>query len=335
MDVDAWVARNQDGWYRLQALTGRARRLSSLAPDELDELIHLYQRAGAHLADARVTYVADPQLVDRLTLLVADAHGVLYSRRETDVRTNAVRLMTETFPAAIVALRRFIMVAFLLMAIPWAVMTVWLARSPQAFDALGPEAASSQYIEQDFEAYYSNRPSQDFATQVFLNNIRVAFLVFAAGVLLCVVTAAILVYNGMSVGVAGGMFASVGQSDKFWGLILPHGLLELSAVVVAGAAGLRVGWSIINPGDRSRFASLTATARETATVVVGLVVAFLMAALVEGFVTGKPWPTAGRVGIGAVTFLAFWGTTIFFATSSSRVAAADSAQSRPTALSSR
>jgi uncharacterized membrane protein SpoIIM required for sporulation len=210
-------------------------------------------------------------------------------------------------------LRRYILVAALLTLLPWAVFQIWLAVSPAAFDVAAPDAAAQQYIEQDFEDYYSNQPSQNFATQVFLNNIRVGFLAFAAGALLCVFTVALLVYNGANVGVAGGLFTHVGQWDKFWGLILPHGLLEISAVIVAGAAGLRIGWAVIDPGDRPRVNAFVDEARRSGSVLVGLVIAFLLAALVEGFVTGRPWPTSVRVGIGVGVFLLFWGWTIVFA----------------------
>ena len=309
MDIDAFVAAHQGAWWRLQALTDKARNLRDVSPDELDEMVHLYQRVGANLAHARVEYVADGALVNRLTLLVADAHGVLYGQRDTEVRRNVLQFATVTFPAAIHALRRYIAIAAVLTFLPWAVFQIWLAVSPSAFDAAAPDAAAQQYIEQDFEDYYSNQPSQDFATQVFLNNIRVGFLAFAAGALLCVVTAALLMWNGASVGIAGGLFTATGQWERFWGLILPHGMLELSAVVVAGAAGLRIGWSIIDPGDRPRFHALVDEARRMGSVLVGLVVAFLLAAVVEGFVTGRPWPTSLRVGIGVMVFLLFWGWT--------------------------
>jgi uncharacterized membrane protein SpoIIM required for sporulation len=108
------------------------------------------------------------------------------------------------------------------------------------------------------------------------------------------------------------LFTHVGQADKFWGLILPHGLLELSAVIVAGAAGLRIGWTLIDPGDRTRRTALTDESRRAGNVLVGLVAAFLLAALVEGFVTGRPWSTPIRLGIGIVVFLAFWGWTIAY-----------------------
>ena len=85
-----------------------------------------------------------------------------------------------------------------------------------------------------------------------MNNIQVGFLAFALGILLCVPTAFILATNGANVGQAAGLFAAVGQQPKFYGLILPHGLLELSAIVVAGAAGLAVGLGDRRPGRPAR-----------------------------------------------------------------------------------
>ena len=329
MDIDAFVITRQAGWARLQALTEQARRVSRVTPDDLDEMVGLYQRAGADLANARVTYATDTALVSRLTLLVADAHGVLYGQRDTEVRRGLTAFATLTFPAAIYQLRRYIAVAALLTVVPWAVFQIWLAVSPTAFDVAAPDATAQQYIDQDFEDYYSNQPSQNFATQVFLNNVRVGFLAFAAGALLCVFTVVLLVWNGANVGVAGGLFTHVGQWDKFWGLILPHGMLEISAVVVAGAAGLRIGWAVIDPGDRPRFHAFVEEARRSGSVLVGLVVAFLLAAMVEGFVTGRPWPTALRIGIGVGVFLLFWGWTIAFAIRARRAGLEDTAADDP------
>jgi uncharacterized membrane protein SpoIIM required for sporulation len=336
VDIDAFVAAHQGAWKRLQELTQKARKVTRMSPDELDELVHLYQRVGANLANARVAYAADAALVSRLTLLVADAHGVLYGQRDTEVRRGLVEFSTVTFPTAVHAIRRPIAVATLLTAIPWAVFQIWLSISPTAFNVAAPPAAAQQYINQDFADYYRNQPSQNFATQVFLNNIRVGFLAFAAGALLCIVTAALLVWNGANVGKAGGLFTHVGQADKFWGLILPHGMLELSAVIVAGAAGLKIGWAIIDPGDRPRFQALVEEARRAGTVATGLIVAFLLAATVEGFVTGRPWPTWVRIAIGLGMFGLFWGWTIVFARRAVMAArAAEAPQSLPEALSSK
>jgi uncharacterized membrane protein SpoIIM required for sporulation len=310
MDIDAFVARNQGDWQRLDALARDARRPSRLPADELSELVHLYQRVGGQLAQARVAYAGDQPLVTRLTMLVNNAHTALYSERTTNP-VRAVRVMLiETFPQAVRHIRWFIAAAAALTFVPWAVFQVWLSISPRAFDLSAPDAVRQAYIDRDFESYYSSKPAAQFATEVFTNNVRVAVLAFALGIFACVLTAALLAYNGANVGMAGGLFTHEGQWERFWGLILPHGLLELSAVIVAGAAGLRIGWCIIDPGDRRRLAALADEGRRMAAVLLGLVLAFLLAATIEAFVTGRPWPTSVRVLIGVVVCFAFWGYVV-------------------------
>jgi hypothetical protein len=114
-----------------------------------------------------------------------------------------------------------------------------------------------------------------------------------------------MVYNGALLGGTGGLFAEAGELGKFFGLILPHGLLELTAVVLAGAAGLRLGWSVIAPGDRSRGRALGEEARQSVVIALGLVLAFSVAGFIEGFITGRGVPTGLRVGIGVAAEAAF------------------------------
>jgi uncharacterized membrane protein SpoIIM required for sporulation len=325
MDIDAFVATHQYSWARLGDLTQRARKLKTVSSNDLDELVALYQRTGSHLAHARIEFGADEAIVGRLTYLVAEAHGILYGRRETNPREAATRFLTLTFPAAVWRIRRFILVAALLTMVPWLVFQVWIAVSPEAFELTGDPAITEAYIENDFEDYYSSQPAQNFAGQVFLNNVRVGILAFAAGILMCVFTAVILVYNGASVGMAGGLFTHVGEWERFWGLILPHGLLEISAVIVSGAAGLRIGWAVIAPGDQTRWKALSAQGRDVGNVVIGLVIAFGVAGLIEGFVTGRPWPTALRVGIGVIAFVGFWGWTLVHGKRADAILTAESA----------
>ena len=312
MDIDAFVATNQFQWQRLEELTTQARKLSRVGPDELDELVGLYQRAGSQLAHARLAYRGDDALIGRLTFLVAEAHAVLYSTRSTEPGRGLTRFFTVSFPAAIWSIRWFIVISAALTLVPWIVLTVWIGVSPDAFELTADPAIRASYIERDFEDYYSSQPAQNFASQVFLNNVRVAILAFAAGILLCVFTALILIYNGANVGKAGGLFTHVGEWERFWGLILPHGLLEISAVIVAGAAGLRLGWTVISPGNRTRWRALTDDGRYIGNVVIGLVLAMFIAGLIEGFVTGRPWPTSLRIGIGVLAFVSFWAWPVLF-----------------------
>jgi uncharacterized membrane protein SpoIIM required for sporulation len=240
---------------------------------------------------------------------VAEANGVIYTKRARAGRALR-RFAGVTFPGAVWANRWFILVAAALTFLPALALGTWIAHSPAAFEATAPAAVREAYVNEDFEDYYSSRPAAEFATEVFTNNVRVAVFAFAAGVLGCVVTAWVLVQNGANVGVAAGLFAAVGQPAKFWGLIVPHGLLELSAVIVAGGAGLRLGWTLIDPGDRPRWRALAEEGRTAASIVLGLVAAFAVAGTIEGFVTGRGLPTALRVGIGVAAFAAFWSYVV-------------------------
>jgi uncharacterized membrane protein SpoIIM required for sporulation len=304
VDVDRFLATNQPAWARLSELADRAGRgIGRLRAAELDELVRLYQRVSTHLSYAR-TYYRDPALTATLTRLVSRASAVIYGSRARTLRGFA-RFFTTTFPAAVWHARRFVAVAAALLLVPSLALGLWLSRSDAAVRASAPEAVREAYIEEDFEAYYSSRPASEFASAVFTNNVRVAIMAFAAGIAVCLPTAFVLALNGASLGVVAGLFASVGQSAKFWGLVLPHGLLELTAVAVAGAAGLRLGWTLIDPGDRPRGTALVEEGRRAVAIVAGLVAVFAVAAAIEGFVTGTTLPTAVRVGIGLAAELAF------------------------------
>ncbi|MCB1016884.1 MAG: stage II sporulation protein M [Acidimicrobiales bacterium] len=304
MDIDRYLVAHQASWDRLEELTARARRgIRRLDPDELDELVARYQRTSTHLSYVRTNFDS-PALTIRLTRIVAAARGVIYGKRARTVRAVG-EFFTTTFPAAVWDARRFVVASFLLTFLPALAMGAWIANSDAALEATAPAALREAYVNEDFESYYSSAPAGQFATEVTVNNIQVSILAFAAGILLCVGAAYVLVLNGANVGVAAGLFVAAGEQPKFWGLILPHGLLELTAVVIAGAAGLRLGWAIIAPGDRRRTAALADAGRRSVVIIMGLVAAFVTAGLIEGFVTGSALPTWARVGLGASVELAF------------------------------
>ena len=304
VEIDRYIAVHQASWDRLAHLTAKARRgVRRLEPGELDELVALYQRTSTHLSHARTNF-RNTALTTRLTRLVAGASGVIYGKRARTL-SGLAEFFRTTFPAAVWDARRFVVVAALLTFLPVAAIGVWIANSDAALEASAPDALREAYINEDFESYYSSAPAGQFATEVTVNNIQVSIFAFAAGIALCVGTAFILVFNGANLGVALGLFAAAGEQPKFWGLILPHGLLELTAVVIAGAAGLRLGWAIIAPGDRRRTEALADAGRRAVVIILGLVAAFITAGIIEGFVTGSSLPTAVRVGIGVTVEAAF------------------------------
>ena len=304
MDIDRFIATNEPMWTRLAELSFQARRkVRKMSGDEIDELLYLYQRCSSQLSFARTEY-RDIALNTRLTMLVAEARVAIYGTKSRGFKS-LLQFFSHRFPAAVWHMRRSVLVAALVTFVPAIIMAVWLSNSPRALDVAAPEALRTAYVEEEFEDYYSAAPAAQFSTEVLVNNIRVSFLVFALGILLCIPGVYILVLNGANVGVAAGLFHAADQAPRFYGLILPHGLLELAAVVIAGAAGLRLGWAIVAPGDLTRPAAVAAQGSRSAVVVLGLTVAFIVAGLIEGFVTPSSLPTSIRVGIGAAVFITF------------------------------
>jgi len=148
-----------------------------------------------------------------------------------------------------------------------------------------------------------------FFSKVTTNNIQVAVLAFGLGALGVLPGAWILFENGSELGVVAGLFARQGRFwNTFMVYIVPHGLLELTAITITGAAGLRVGWSLFSPGDRSRTTALAEEGRRSIVIILGGALAFVGAGTIEGFVTGAPAiPAAVKVVIGISVWLAFLG----------------------------
>ena len=297
MDIDRFIARNQPSWERLEALSSRAsgRRIRTLEAAEVDELVGLYQRVSGHLAHARTAY-REPGLLARLTLLVASAHAAIHGRRARP-RETLVRFLTASFPAAVWTCRRAILAAAACVFVPALLVGTWVATSDAALDLAIPEDAQEALLASEFEDYYSSAPAGAFASHVTINNIQVSVVAFALGALV-LPGVLILAYNGLNLGIMGGLFVAEGQAGTFFGLIAPHGLLELTAVVIAGGAGFRMGWAMLVPGDRTRGVALAEEGRRSVALVLGTVGAFVVAGLIEGFVTPAPLPTGVRVLVG-------------------------------------
>jgi uncharacterized membrane protein SpoIIM required for sporulation len=301
VNLDRFVALNQPTWQRLSDLAGR--RPDDLTADDIAQFIDDYQRTSTHLSTARRAY-GDPALTARLSRLVATAGSTLYGTRARTLASIG-RFATETFPAAMWHLRWYVLTATAIFMGVAVGLGAWVAVSPRALEAAIPLAVQDALIAGDFVEYYSDRPSGQFFAEVGLNNIQVGFLAFAVGIAAGLPTVYVLVINAANVGFAGGLFHARGVAEVFWGFITPHGLLELTAVFVAAGMGLALGWAWIDPGELTRGEALRRQASRAVTVVTGVAVVFVIAAVIEGFVTGAPLPTWFRVGVGVVAEVAF------------------------------
>ncbi|WP_028707379.1 stage II sporulation protein M [Propionicicella superfundia] len=298
MDVDAYVLEHRDTWNRLDRLVKRQRPTGA----EADEIVDLYQRTATHLAVIRgSTY--DPTLEARLSTLVTNARAVV-TGTSVPLMAAVAYFFTATFPAAVYRLRwAWIAIAAVSVltafGIGYRVVTV-----PGLEQTLiSPEALQS-LLDHDFAAYYSENPAGDFAAQVWLNNSVVAATFMITGI--AVYPLALAWWSNMqNLGIVGGLMVGNGRADVFYGLILPHGLLELTCLFIAAAAGLSLAWAVVSPGPRTRARALAEQGRRVGAIAVGLACALAVSGVLEAFLTPSRLPAAARLAIGAAVWLAF------------------------------
>ena len=301
--MDAYAVAHQAEWDQLATLVRRRRKLSGA---EADELVALYQRASTHLSQLRAGVGADAARVARLATLVARARSAVTGTHVPSWRMVA-QFAVRDFPAAVYRARWWWLGAAVGSVVVAVATGWWIARSPGVQAALLPPAEAKALVQQQFKGYYTANPAASFAAQVWTNNVWVAAQALIYGILLGIPTVLVLLENAVNVGVDGGYLLAHGKGVLFFSLILPHGMLELSAVFLAAAAGLRLGWTVIDPGNRRRGQALAQEGRAMITITLGLIVVLGVSGLIEAFVTPSSLPTWARITIGAVAVSAFVG----------------------------
>jgi uncharacterized membrane protein SpoIIM required for sporulation len=299
VDLDQFVHEHAGQWQRLEQLADR-RRLSAA---EADELVGLYQLTATHLSLVQ-SRTPDPATAARLSRLLARARSALVGGSRRRGWAALAHGVTVDFPVTVyLAWRWWVSVAIANIVVSGAMM-LYLRDHPQRLSRVISSAQLRELVDHDFSNYYSAHPAQAFAAQVWTNNAVVTAICLFLGITVIGVLW-VLWQNAVNVGVIGGAMLGAGKAGVFFGLILPHGMLELTAVFVAGGIGLRTGWAWIAPGALPRAQSLAAAGRATAVVAIGLVGVLAVSGAIEAFVTPSGLPTAVRIGIGFVAEAAF------------------------------
>ncbi|BCW05139.1 stage II sporulation protein M [Arthrobacter sp. NtRootA1] len=304
MDIDAFSAVHGDKWSRLTFLAHKRR----LTGSEADELLRLYQTVSAHLSLIR-SVAPETALSSSLSAALAQAR-TRFTGARSNFMEDLARFFVIALPAAFYRLRWLTVWCGVFFVLVSGAYALWIGTSPEALRAaFGSDDRVRQYIEDDFIDYYSENPAASFAGAVWTNNAWISAQAVAFGITGFWVPM-ILFLNAQGVGAAAGVFASAGKLDVFFSYILPHGLMELTAVFIACAAGLKIFWSMVRPGPRTRMQAVADEGRSLITVALGLVLVLLISGVVEAFVTPSPLPVWMKIAIGALVLAAFWTYTL-------------------------
>lgn len=335
---EAFAERRRSDWDALDALTSKALRrgVKRLAPDEAARLPPLYRSACADLAAAEAARYSAP-IVEYLLGLTAAAHEVVYgphARSHDDrLKGRARRAWLVAFPRAVRNRRRAVLLATALFFVPLALGVVLTQYDPTFAFRIVPEAMLRPLVEAYKEGFDKGRAPGEGAMMAgfyLYNNVSIALRCFALGVFAGLGSVLYLVQNGISIGAILGYVASQGAGENVVTFIVGHGSLELCAIVLAGAAGLSLGWSIVAPGDLPRIASLQRCAREILVIVGGAAAMLVLAALIEAFWSASSAPRDVKLGVGAALFVLLVSYVLFAGRGEEGRASGESSEERTT-----
>lgn len=306
------VRRQQPVWQELRGLVGRAAGhggLKGLSEGEVSRFAALYRETSSDLARAR-TYGGSPQLLFALERLVGAGHNLLYRPQRQGAR-QAWGWVRSGFPALVRLRWRPIALAAVLFYLPAVLSFAAASRDPGFARSVLPvemvsraeygverEAAGRGYIE------VGDVAMPVMASGIIANNVQVTFFAFAGGIAAGVGTVLILVLNGLFLGAAAGLFEHHGLSLYLWTFVLPHGVVELTAITIAGGAGLWLGSALLLPGRLTRRDALERRGREAVSLLAGTTMLLVVAGIIEGFVSPSALPRAAKLTLAALFALA-------------------------------
>jgi len=309
-------AEREADWLRLEKLLSRAesRSASALTDDELIALPILYRAALSSLSVARATSL-DRNLVDYLESLSARAYFFVYGTR-TSLPARIGRFFAHDWPAAARACWRETLVCTALLVMGAVVAYILVAQDPTWFQAFvpgslaggrGPEASTAELRQTLFDAHPKAIQTwlSVFATFLFTHNAGVSLMAFALGFAFGLPTAILELMNGCMLGAFLQIFISHGLGYEAGGWLMIHGVTELSATVLAGAGGMKMGWAVAFPGDRTRLDAAAAEGRKAATLMAGVLVMLFCAGILEGIGRQVIQDTVVRYTIAGVSGV-FW-----------------------------
>lgn len=299
--AEQFVIARRGAWERLDALIKKAHNgLSALSDDEVEELGALYRRTSADLARAQTRYAttsAGRELVRSLNDLVLRAHSQVYSAPSPKA-ANALDFALRGFPATFRRQWRAILLAAVFMFLPGFLAYLTVIINPESTELFVDEGVVRQVQERAQKKiitgwggnneYKGIIESPAISSFIMVNNIRVTLYAVALGVTAGIGTFLVLLYNGLMIGGLAGAATNEQVDLLFWAVILPHGIWELTAICIAGGAGLLLARAIFAPGDLPRRDALRIAGGEAARLVMGVAIMLVIAGLIEGFITPQP-----------------------------------------------
>ncbi|MEH7355367.1 stage II sporulation protein M [Neobacillus drentensis] len=298
MNVKQFVKMHREEWKQLEQLVlTMSKRRNAITGDTITQYHRLYQKTAQNLSYSQ-TYFPNDEVTQYLNGLVSKSHNLLYKDQVSSFK-QIRHFFSTKFIGLLVEQWKFVVVAMILFIIGAVGSFIAVMNDPLHIYAILP-AEIAQGVNPDHLGEGNGAvDSSLMSASIMTNNIKVAIFAFAGGITFGLVTVYLLVYNGILIGALAALFWHHEKSYDFWAYIVPHGMIELTAIFIAGGAGLLMGYKLFVPGQYTRGYQLKHHAKRSVQLLLGTLPLFVIAGVVEGFIT----PAA--ISLEAKYFVAF------------------------------
>ncbi|TFY89381.1 stage II sporulation protein M [Pseudomonas kairouanensis] len=288
MKQSLFESRHQPQWQAFADLLKQLEQGKVKASDVAD-FPHQYRRLCQHLALAQARGYSS-YLVDPLQQLALRGHQQLY-RHRSQLGANVLAFLLAGFPRLVREQWRFVLIASLLFFGSLVGIALLVYLFPDLiYSIVSPQQVAEMQGMYDPDASRLGRAAERASSEDWMmfgyyvmHNIGIAFQTFAAGLLFGLGSVFFLIFNGLIIGAISGHLTEIGYGQTFWSFVIGHGAFELTAIALAGAAGLQLGWSLIAPGQLARSESLRLAALKSVRILCGVMVFLLIAAFIEAY----------------------------------------------------
>ncbi|HWJ03367.1 MAG TPA: stage II sporulation protein M [Verrucomicrobiae bacterium] len=303
MDLKAFIKQNRSDWEQLeQSIREMSKGNRFLTPQGVESFQRLYRKVANQLSFSQ-TYFRNEEVTNYLNELVAKAHNLLYRDQATTSLYQLKQFFGKTFIRLLLEQRKFVLAAFLLFLIGAAGSFIAVMVDPLHLYSVLPGEIAANVDPAQLGQGKDHIDSAAVSAQIMTNNMRVAVLAFVGGITLGTLTIYLMVFNGMMLGGLAALFWQSGKFYDFWAYIVPHGMLELTAIFIAGGSGLLMGYRILVPGPYARALQLKVQSLRSVQLLLGTLPLFVIAGIVEGYITPAPIPLEAKYAFAFLTVI--------------------------------
>ncbi|WP_217586319.1 stage II sporulation protein M [Lentibacillus saliphilus] len=303
MKIKQFVKLHRDDWKQLEQMIQKLHKHKRhMTGVDIETFNALYQKAAQHLSYCQ-TYYPNEEVTAYLNGLVAKSHNLLYQDQVSSMKQMR-HFFSTTFIGLLIGQWKAVTVAMMLFIFGGFAAFLAVMNDPLHMYAILPAEIAQGVDPEQLGVNHDAIDSSFMSAQIMTNNIRVAFLAFAGGITFGLLTAYLMVYNGVIIGALAALFWHHGMTYEFWAYIVPHGMIELMAIFIAGGAGLLMGYKLFAPGPFSRGYQLKRQARRSVQLLLGTIPLFIIAGIIEGFVTPASLSLEMKYAVAIITVVA-------------------------------